>query len=262
MEFITWTLLLGLLLLYPEVILVGLVYCRLGNSYIYTITEIVLYFIKDLLTYLNTLIHELGHILFTLLTGNKPQYIEIFKNGGGLATSTVTSNRPFKRFLISIAGYTIASLSSIVLVVLVFNVDTHKLLLGLIICNLVVTILLIRNGYGFLLSIIYMGIYYLVFKFCTEDTQFTLLLVTSYALIFSSLRSTFTLFKIVLAKQSGEGNDAVSLQEHTGIPAILWAIFFCVFGIVCAYLSVRFFSLQIESYNDVINYLKKFLFLN
>ena len=77
---------------------------------IFTLLFIKIPLIGKFFKVINTVIHELGHAIVSLLLSGKVQKIELFSSSEGV---TVTQcSRPWKAFFISLSGYPFASVVS------------------------------------------------------------------------------------------------------------------------------------------------------
>ncbi|QWU17161.1 Peptidase M50B-like [Paenibacillus sophorae] len=195
---------------------------------------------------LDTMIHEFGHALVTLLLSGQVLRIELYADHSGVTYSAVQAG--FRPFLVSLAGYPSASLFALLLFYLYARGRKE---LGLILSSgiaLIMLALYVRGGFGMLwlagfagLNIVMLltgkGIrkfYYLLLAFLTleESVVGTLYLVTASA--YSPSRA----------------GDAANLARLTGIPAILWAILFFLFSLLCAKWALESFFRSPRPYRE------------
>ncbi|CAH1229784.1 hypothetical protein PAECIP111891_06547 [Paenibacillus allorhizoplanae] len=186
---------------------------------------------------LDTMVHEFGHAVATLALSGKVMYIELYKDHSGVTYSSMTKS--WAVIPVSLAGYMTASLFAWFL----FSAYARgKQKLGLQVMTALSAlslVLFVRNSFGvsFLLGFILMTVlalalaprwlrdfYYLLLAFlCLEESVFGP----------GSL--------IVYAFQNRSAGDASNLANHTGIPAIVWAIGFTLFALWCAKQAVQAF---------------------
>ncbi|MCL6601669.1 MAG: M50 family metallopeptidase [Paenibacillus sp.] len=187
---------------------------------------------------LDTMIHEFGHAVVTLLLSGSVLRIELYANHSGVTYSAIQAGG--RSILVSLAGYTLASLFALLLFYL-YAKGREKW--GLVLTSGVAFIMLllyVRGGFGMIwlsgfivlniLIIIIMGkrlqkFYYLLLAFLTleESVLGPLFLVTA-----SFLSPT-------------QAGDASNLAQLTPLPAFLWAVLFFLFSLLCAKWALSFF---------------------
>ena len=184
---------------------------------------------------INTLLHESGHAIFSLLTNGSVEHIELFSDTSGV---TLTKNRSkFSAFIVSLSGYPFASACALLFFYLIkhdnFPVILY-ILLSLITINL---ILFVRNTYGiiWLLSLAAAIIALMYIK--TELPVLIFIYLVSSLSLSESVVSTFVLIKISL-KTPKKAGDAANLAKSTHIPALIWSLCFLVFALFCFYIIV------------------------
>lgn len=187
---------------------------------------------------LDTMVHEFGHAVATLALSGKVMYIELYRDHSGVTYSSMTKS--WAVIPVSLAGYMTASLFAWFL----FSAYARgKQKLGLQVMTALSAlslVLFVRNSFGvsFLLGFILMTVlalalaprwlrdfYYLLLAFlCLEESVFGPGSLIVYAL-----------------QNSRSAGDASNLANHTGIPAIVWAIGFTLFALWCAKQAVGAF---------------------
>lgn len=195
----------------------------------------------------DTLIHEFGHALLTLLLSGKVHYIYLFSDHSGVTYSTVIEMWQF--IPISLAGY---MLSAIFTITLFFLYNRNKQQKGLIILSLITlicVILFVRNTYGIIWCIgfiaLNIGAYLLPWKWIRD---FYYLLIAFICLVESVIGPVYLLVKSITLP-AGAG-DAANLSEITFVPAIVWSLLFALFAIWCASKSITlFFNTKYTSQN-------------
>lgn len=179
----------------------------------------------------NTLIHEFGHALMTLLLSGKVLRIELYADHSGVTYSSLPSK--WSMIAVSLAGYTIASLFAWLMFYLY---KRRQLAVGLGLLTLVALltlILYVRGTFGivWLLGFIALNIIMIFIK-KEKLTKFYYLLI-SFIVLEESVVSSFILVTIALSNPAKAG-DAANLAQYTAIPAIGWAGVFLVFALWCA----------------------------
>lgn len=179
---------------------------------------------------LDTMIHEFGHALVTLLLSGHVLRIELYADHSGVTYSAIGAGA--KAILVSLAGYPLASLFSLLLFYLYRkNLVKWGLLLATGIA-LVMLALYVRGGFGVIwltgfialnLAMVFLWpkvgkYYYLFLAFLTleESVTGTIFLVTTAAL------------------SPSRAGDAANLARMTPMPAIFWALLFVLFALLCA----------------------------
>ncbi|MNM01061.1 hypothetical protein D3C81_109810 [compost metagenome] len=179
---------------------------------------------------LDTMIHEFGHAVVTLLLSGRVLRIELYADHSGVTYSAIQAG--FRSVLVALAGYTSASLFALLL--FWFYVKGRKDW-GLILSTAVAVVMLalyVRGSFGMLwltgfacLNMIMLlagnGIrtfYYLLLSFLTLEES----VVGALYLVFAA------------AGSPASAGDATNLAHLTGIPAVLWAVLFLAFALICA----------------------------
>ena len=184
---------------------------------------------------INTLIHELGHVLMALVFEGKVVRIEIFKDTGGV---TVTKSKSgVAAFFVSIAGYPFAAAAGLLCAYLLSLGYGSWIVIGLSILFLFMLLLWVRNGYGALWVILFcllngVLVFYLKNPLYIEIAAWFYTLMIVIESVWSSLVLLY--LSIFHADQSG---DAANLRNETHIPAFVWALLFVVFSGWMAYCS-------------------------
>jgi len=192
---------------------------------------------------LDTMIHEFGHALVTMLLSGKVLRIELYANHSGVTYSAVEAGS--KAVLVSLAGYPLASLFA----VLIFYLFAKgKQTWGLVLASgiaLIMLLLYVRGGFGMLwlggfialnIAVIFAGrrvqkVYYLLLAFLTLE---------------ESVLGTFFLAALSITSPSRAG-DASNLARLTPLPAVFWALLFLAFSLICAKWAIGFFM---QHYQD------------
>ena len=169
----------------------------------------------------NTLFHEIGHALMSLLFSGQVHKIELHNNAGGVA---VTSNKSWiSQFMVSIAGYPAGAAAGWAMFTQLPKLNSEYqvyVLLGIFSISLV---LWVRNKYGMVWMIancLWLGavIYWQLY------TAFSIyLFVVASCVMIESVWSVLLLVYIS-AEDPASAGDAQNLRELTFLPAIIWAL--------------------------------------
>lgn len=203
----------------------------LTTLFIYMGVSAILLRIPVLGTYIavvDTLIHEIGHALMSLVTGGKVTKIELFASTEG----TAWTNSPtwVGRILTSAAGYPFASGMSFVFLYLIKQEDYTLmiivllafLLLGFIFWLRNIGFLIIRNLYGIFWLLTFSGLFGgLLYVNNPVLTQHVLLFLTAILFV-QSIISAFVIMKLSFKKPKDAG-DATNLgRSIIIIPTQVW----------------------------------------
>ncbi|MCR8643480.1 M50 family metallopeptidase [Paenibacillus sp. N1-5-1-14] len=189
----------------------------------------------------DTLIHESGHALMTLVLSGDVQYIHLFADHSGVTLSTV---RGAWRFIpISLAGYIISALFTVLLFYL-YKINRQKLgLVILTILTLLVLVLFVRNEFGVIWCagfIILNVAAYMISWTWLRNLYFALIAFIS--LVESVVGPVYLLTQSIM--QPARAGDATNLSEATMLPAFVWSLLFTIIALWCASRSIRFFLQQ------------------
>ncbi|MNB92707.1 hypothetical protein D3C75_398130 [compost metagenome] len=186
---------------------------------------------------LDTMFHEFGHALATLLLSGNVLRIELYADHSGVTYSAVEAG--WRPVLVSLSGYPLASLFALLLFYLYAKGRERWGLLLSSLVSLIMLVLYVRGGFGMLwlggfialnLALLYLWpkasrYYYLFLAFLTLE---------------ESVMGTLFLFSASLLSPSGAG-DAANLAGLTFVPAFFWAALFVLFSLLCAKWSLGFF---------------------
>ncbi|MBY0012614.1 M50 family metallopeptidase [Paenibacillus typhae] len=186
---------------------------------------------------LDTMFHEFGHALVTLLLSGQVLRIELYADHSGVTYSAVEAG--LRPVLVSLSGYPLASLFALLLFYLyAAGRERWGLLLSSLVA-LIMLVLYVRGGFGMLwlggfialnLSLLYiwpkaLKYYYLFLAFLTLE---------------ESVMGTLFLLSASLLSPSRAG-DAANLAGLTVLPAVFWAALFFLFALLCAKWSLACF---------------------
>lgn len=179
---------------------------------------------------LDTMIHEFGHAAATLLVSGRVLRIELYPDHSGVTYSVVSGG--IGHLFVSLAGYMTASLFAIGLF---YGYSRQKQGHGLIIITalaLLSGLLFVRNGYGMIWLILFIALNLLFLVVGGRIRSFYYLLL-AFLCLEESVMAPITLLLMALTRP-GSAGDAANLAALTGIPAIMWALLFLAFSLLCA----------------------------
>jgi hypothetical protein len=179
--------------------------------------------VGNYISILNTVIHESGHAIFSLLGGHV-ESISLFMDSSGVTYGT--ESIWILNFLTSIAGYVVSSLMAFLSFWLIrkrqytFLID---ILLGFILLNL---IFWVRNPYG-MFWLVSFGLIFLALLIKGSKVLINnLLLFIASVLLVESIGSAYDILIISMMHPQSAG-DATNLSNLTVIlPAQAWGMFF------------------------------------
>ena len=159
---------------------------------------------------INTMIHETGHAVFSLLTSGSVERIDLFADTSG---ACITGSKYWLgKFIVSLAGYPFASAAAWFGFYLLYQgkAEWNLYLLGGIACTNMV--LWVRNKYGFFWLLVFIctlgGIYY---ANNSTLTFYSLFMINSVLLIESLWSALIILY--ISAENPHEAGDAKNLRD-------------------------------------------------
>ncbi|WP_106769350.1 M50 family metallopeptidase [Paenibacillus faecalis] len=186
---------------------------------------------------MDTMIHELGHAVTTLLVSGRVLSIELNPDHSGTTFSILASG--FSTIIVSLSGYISASLFA---VLMFYGYAKRKQGEGLLIISgiaLLMILLFVRNSYGVMWLSIFIVIT-LVFYFLGRRIRNAYYLLLAFLTLEESVMGPFSLFLYAIRQPSRAG-DAANLANATIVPAALWALLFLLFALWCARLALQLF---------------------
>ncbi|MEO8672987.1 MAG: M50 family metallopeptidase [Tahibacter sp.] len=165
-----------------------------------------------------TFVHELSHGMAALATGGHFQRFTVSPDLSGLAWSAGGI-----RAIVSSAGYVGSAIFGGLLILLGSRGLSARVLLtalGLLLGALCLAF--VRNPFGIVTGLMLASAVFLAGRKLREPWSDLLLLILALQLVFDGFNSMLTLFW--LSGNSAVQTDALSMQQATGIPAIVWAI--------------------------------------
>jgi hypothetical protein len=219
--------------------------------------SIVLWFIPyaEVLTYpfriFVTFIHEGGHALAALLTGNSVQSLSVAMNASG--ETYTTEGGFFSQVLVSSAGY-LGSMAygSMLLVLIRKAVAARIVLLGSAVLIFALTLiygLIIPASWGVLAGIPFtflagtlltVGLVGLA-KFATAKVATFFVSLLAVQCVLNALIDLKTVFFLSSSFGANVPTDAVNMAHATGIPALFWAVLWIGIALVILWIAMRLY---------------------
>ncbi|WP_410513704.1 M50 family metallopeptidase [Paenibacillus sp. BR2-3] len=186
---------------------------------------------------LDTMIHEFGHALVTLLLSGRVLRIELYANHSGVTYSAIQAGG--KAIGVSLAGYPAASLFALLIFYLYAKGRRNWGLLLISGIALIMLLLYVRGGFGvlWLSGFILLNI---IMVLAGKGVQKFYYLLLAFLTLEESVLGPLFLVTASLFSPSGAG-DAGNLARLTPLPALLWALLFLAFSLLCAKRAIGFF---------------------
>ncbi|MFW5437540.1 M50 family metallopeptidase [Paenibacillus apiarius] len=186
----------------------------------------------------DTLVHEFGHAIVTLILSGKVQYIHLFADHSGVTYSSVPHSWRF--IPISLAGYIISALFTVLLFYMYSRGKQQAGLITVTVLALASVLFFVRNSFGVTWCIGFIAlsatIYFAPWRWLRD---FYYLLVAFICLVESVLGPLFLV--VASIQQPAQAGDAANLSEATLIPAVFWSLLFTVVAIACARVAMGLF---------------------
>lgn len=187
----------------------------------------------------DTLVHEFGHAIVTLLVSGKVLYIHLFADHSGVTYSSAAAHS-WRFILIALAGYIVSTVFAVLLFYGYARGKQQTGLMAILILTAISLLFFVRNGYGVMWCI---GFLLLTAAICFCPwpwlRQGYYLLVAFIALVESVLGPVFLL--ILAVQNPGQAGDAANLARLTPVPAALWALLFTAVALLGARECLRLF---------------------
>ncbi|RJG26596.1 M50 family metallopeptidase [Paenibacillus thiaminolyticus] len=187
----------------------------------------------------DTLVHEFGHAIVTLLVSGKVLYIHLFADHSGVTYSSAAAHS-WRFILIALAGYIVSTVFAVLLFYGYARGKQQTGLMAILILTVISLLFFVRNGYGVMWCI---GFLLLTAAICFCPwpwlRQGYYLLVAFIALVESVLGPVFLL--ILAVQNPGQAGDAANLARLTPVPAALWALLFTAVALLGARECLRLF---------------------
>jgi hypothetical protein len=222
--------------------------------------SVLLWFIPyaELLTYpfriFVTFIHEGGHALAALLTGNSVQSLTVSMDGSGEVYSL--AGGLFSKLLISSSGYLGAMTFGALLLLLIRRTVAARYVLA----GSAALILLLTVAFGFLAPLWNLslpGLFTLVagvalplglFAAARYASPKVATFLVSFLAVQCVLNAVFDLKNVLFMSALTDAHtDAANMAAATGLPAIFWSLFWFVLAFVIVSLALRAYAVSREA---------------
>lgn len=186
-------------------------------------------FVGKFFNIINTLIHELGHALLALVLQGQVLKIQIFNDTSGVTLTK--ANSTFAAIMVSLAGYPFSALVGYACAYLLSVGYEMWIVTGLSIIFIFMLILWIRNIYGIIWTLIFVGVNALLIYYWKNDLyiQIAAWFYTLMILI-ESVWSALVVLLLSL-RNSDQAGDATNLRNFTKLPSCIWALLFAAFAV-------------------------------
>ena len=183
-----------------------------------------------------TIVHEGGHAIVALLTGQRRIRVRLYRDTGGETLSTGTGTG-IGVALTAAAGYPAPSLVGLgAAVLLTIGHLTGMLLLGLVL--LTALAIAVRNLYGMLAVIVTAGTVAAVCLYASPVVQAAFGYTMTWFLLLGGVRPIAELYRERRRRRTLR-TDADQLARMTHLPGGAWVVFFGVFAVAALALSAR-----------------------
>ena len=201
-----------------------------------------------------TFIHEGGHAIAALLTGNSVQSLSVSMNGAG--ETYTTEGGTFSRMLVSSAGYLGAMTFGALLLVLIRRaVAARVVLIGSAAVILVLTTIfglfkpIVAGSWSSLSGIpftLFAGValaigLVAVARFASPVVATFVVSLLAVQCVLNALLDLKTVFFLSSPFATSVPTDAVNMYNATGIPAIIWAIIWIVIAFGILFIALRLY---------------------
>ncbi|GIP40255.1 hypothetical protein J31TS4_35350 [Paenibacillus sp. J31TS4] len=186
---------------------------------------------SDYFRNVDTMIHEFGHAVVTLLLSGKVYSISLFSDHSGVTQSAIT--RGWALIPVGLAGYMTASLTAWLL----FRLDAKGRegmgMKAVLLVAIVSLLLFVRNQFGVLWLLGFIVLTALILLFAGRTVGRIYYLIVAFLTLEESVMGPFSLVLYALENPAQAG-DATLLAIHSPLPAVVWALLLTLFALWCA----------------------------
>ena len=173
----------------------------------------------------NTIIHELGHVIAARMTGGMFKRFVVFPLGGG-----ATPVQGGVSWIVFGVGYLGATLfGSLLILLTTSSIPARATLMGLGMLLGLICILFAGNAFGFLIGLFDAALLFYAGSQLDDESAATILLFLAVQMIVASFRSLF--IQLQISRRGMGRSDAEMMQQFTAIPAIIWALLWCLISL-------------------------------
>jgi hypothetical protein len=173
--------------------------------------------IPKLFNHFTTIFHEVGHALFTLLTRGQVKAIRVHPDGSGDTLSAQDMRGYyFSRIIVLLSGYAFPILVGLTGGLSVYY-QNYMIGFWLIVAVSLISIIFIRNLFGFAIVLIYGAIVALSY-FVLQDYLPYIIVFLSGLAFFGGVRDLVTISGNMFSKHATDGSDFSIMKETLHIP--------------------------------------------
>lgn len=187
---------------------------------------------------LDTMVHEFGHAVVTMLMSGHVQRIELFADHSGVTYSLISVG--WRVIPVSLAGYVTASLFS---VYLFYAYSRGRIAQGLFVCTIIAALslaLFVRNGFGMAWIAGFMVVNAVIMIVPIRWLQHAYYLLIAFISLEESVVGPVGLL-VMAVNNPGRAGDATGLAQSTGVPAAVWGLVFTIVALLCARSAIGYF---------------------
>lgn len=187
----------------------------------------------------NTLIHEIGHAVMSVLTKGEVYHIKIYSDTSGEAFTG--SRGKIAQVLVSIVGYPFSIAVAVLMIDMLHQGKSETILYGLIAVMVFSLLFWVRNWFGFIWLAVSVAASAILLLKANEQVIDIYVKVLVGIFYVESIVSTLVIFVITIRDRKNAG-DSRNLKHATGIPEIVWSILFVAFAVAsCVYTMPKWF---------------------
>lgn len=186
----------------------------------------------------NTMIHETGHAIMSLLFSGEVVSIDILHTGEGVATTK--SKSWVAKFLVSISGYPFSSMVAFLFAFFIYRDHSEYVLYSIISIAVINIIFWVRNPYGLAWLVSLLLLMFILYYFKLELIKYYAALSIAAFVFIDALFSAWYILYISL-KEPKKAGDAKNLQSFALLPAFFWGLFFFAQACYFSLLALNFY---------------------
>ncbi|PYS90948.1 MAG: hypothetical protein DMF64_13545 [Acidobacteria bacterium] len=199
-----------------------------------------------------TFIHEGGHALAALLTGNSVQSLSVSFDTSGLTETLTAPGGTFSRMLISSAGY----LGAIAFGALLLWLIRHRIKARYVLVGSAAIVLILTLVFGFIVPltslslqpftvlagvVISLGLLVAAKYMPPRAANF----LVGFLAVQCVLNAVFDLKTVaLLSLTSGAKTDAANMQDATGLPALFWSLIWIGLAFIILSAALRAYAVS------------------
>ncbi len=184
---------------------------------------------------INTMIHETGHALMTLMLSGEVVKIDLFSDTSGRATTKSSSK--LTAFFISIAGYPFASITAFGTFYLFTKENFLIPVIVFLSIALINLIFWVRNLYGIIWLLVFLSSCFGLIYLGEKNWIYVFSVFISSILLVDSIVSASVVCYLSITNPKASG-DASNLKDQSYVPAFIWGILFFAQALFFGYLTV------------------------